>query len=124
VLLHGDIWPLNVLWRDGAIAAVVDWEDACVGDPLYDVAVARLDLLWAYGDGAMRAFTTAYARAANADMSDLGAWDLVAALRPAGEVSAWAGPWPEAGRPDITPATMRAAHGRFVASAARRIARV
>ena len=40
-LLHGDFWPENLLWRDGSIAAVLDWEDAALGDPLSDVACCR-----------------------------------------------------------------------------------
>jgi aminoglycoside phosphotransferase (APT) family kinase protein len=34
-----------VLWRDGRIVAVIDWEDAQVGDPLADLANTRLELL-------------------------------------------------------------------------------
>lgn len=60
VLLHGDYWPGNVLWRDGRIEAVIDWEDAALGDPLADVAQCRLELLWRQGEEAMDAFTTAY----------------------------------------------------------------
>jgi aminoglycoside phosphotransferase (APT) family kinase protein len=40
VLLHGDFWPGNALWRDGALVAILDWEDAAIGDPLADVANA------------------------------------------------------------------------------------
>ena len=39
-LLHGDYWPGNILWKDGRLAAVIDWEDACLGDPLVDLAMA------------------------------------------------------------------------------------
>src|SRR5260370_15637127 len=31
VLLHGDFWPGNILWRDGQLVAVIDWEDAALG---------------------------------------------------------------------------------------------
>jgi len=48
-LLHGDFWPGNILWKDGQIAAVIDWEDALLGDPLADLANARLEVLWAFG---------------------------------------------------------------------------
>ncbi len=44
MLLHGDLWPGNVLWQDGRLVAVVDWEDGAVGAPLIDVASARGDL--------------------------------------------------------------------------------
>ena len=95
-LLHGDFWPGNVLWKDGVIAAVIDWEDAAFGDPLYDAATTRLDVLWAYGWDAMEQFTQAYAEAApEADLSALPWFDLVAALRPAGQISLWAGAAPD-----------------------------
>lgn len=41
-LLHGDFWPGNTLWQGGQLAAVIDWEDACLGHPLYDVGAALL----------------------------------------------------------------------------------
>jgi aminoglycoside phosphotransferase (APT) family kinase protein len=62
VLLHGDYWPGNVLWRRGELAAVIDWEDCAVGDPLADLACARVELLCQYGAEAMHAFTSHYLR--------------------------------------------------------------
>lgn len=39
VWVHGDLCPVNVLFdADGALAAVVDWEDSHVGEPLVDLA--------------------------------------------------------------------------------------
>jgi aminoglycoside phosphotransferase (APT) family kinase protein len=37
-LLHGDFQPNNILYRDGQVAAVVDWELALVGPKPLDVA--------------------------------------------------------------------------------------
>jgi len=37
-LCHGDLHPLNAIWRDGHIAAVIDWEFAGLKHALYDVA--------------------------------------------------------------------------------------
>ena len=81
VLLHGDYWPGNILWKDGRIAAVIDWEDAATGDPLFDVANARLEILWAWGTKAMEDFTEWYVRAADQDVAMLPCWDLVATLK-------------------------------------------
>jgi len=59
-LLHGDLANRNVLVADGALAAVLDWEDALAGDPLFDVAgwgtfvgnhERRDDLLAGYAPG-------------------------------------------------------------------------
>lgn len=115
VLLHGDFWPGNWLWRDGRLVAVVDWEDARLGDPLVDVAVTRLDLLLILGPEVMDAFTRCYRTLTAVDFSHLPYWDLYAALRPAHRIDQWAGGWPELGRNDITEATMRAGHQWFVA---------
>jgi aminoglycoside phosphotransferase (APT) family kinase protein len=111
VLLHGDFWPGNTLWKDGRLAAVIDWEDAGVGDPLADVANARLELLWAFGRDAMEDFTRRYAaNARDVDLSELPYWDLWADLRLAGRTGEW-------GLDDVTEKAMRAAHEWFVVQA-------
>lgn len=38
VLLHGDLANHNVFVKNKKITAIVDWEDACSGDPIYDLA--------------------------------------------------------------------------------------
>jgi aminoglycoside phosphotransferase (APT) family kinase protein len=116
-LLHGDFWPGNLIWRGDDIVAVIDWEDAALGDPLADVATTRLDLAWGFGPEATAAFTDHYFSLMPVDAADLPIWDLVAALRPAGSLAAWAADWADFGRPDVTEETMRAAHTRFVDAA-------
>lgn len=37
-LVHGDFGSNNVLVQDGTISAVLDWSEARIGDPQYDVA--------------------------------------------------------------------------------------
>ena len=39
-ILHGDWAPYNVVWRDGGVAGVIDWDLARPGDPLDDLAFA------------------------------------------------------------------------------------
>jgi len=91
VLLHGDFWPGNILWRDGRIVAVIDWEDAALGDPLTDLGKSRLEILWAYGREAMAHFTRQYQdEMTHLDFTDLPYWDLCAALRPVFQLAAWA----------------------------------
>ena len=109
VLLHGDFWPGNTIWRDGRLVAVVDWEDAARGDPLADLGNARLELLWAFGADAMRDFTLGYRSLTNVDLTALPQWDLVAALRPAA-LSEW-------GLDERAERAMRAALSWFVAQA-------
>ena len=60
-LLHGDYWPGNLLWQNGQLKAVIDWEDASLGDPLIDLGIARLEVVWMFGPPALPLFTQAYA---------------------------------------------------------------
>jgi aminoglycoside phosphotransferase (APT) family kinase protein len=88
-LLHGDYWPGNVIWKDGAIAAVIDWEDAAIGDPLADLAGARVELLWRHGEEAMDAFTSHYLAFAAPDVEHLPLWDLYVTSAGAAYVHLW-----------------------------------
>jgi len=106
VLRHGDFWPGNVIWKDGEIAGVIDWEEACLGEPLADVGICRLDLLWDHGPAGMEEFTELYKAEMDLDYSDLPYWDLVASLRPMSHLAEWATSNAPLGRPDITEETM------------------
>jgi aminoglycoside phosphotransferase (APT) family kinase protein len=110
VLLHGDFWPGNALWKDGRLVAIVDWEDAAVGDPLADVANARLELLWARGVDAMDAFTQRYAATTGVDLEHLPHWDLWADRRLSPRIPEW-------GLDERTQDDMRMKRDRFVAQA-------
>jgi aminoglycoside phosphotransferase (APT) family kinase protein len=110
VLLHGDYWPGNILWRDGNLVAVIDWEDARVGDPLSDLGNCRLEVLWAFGVEAMNDFTEDYLSLTTIDLTDLPYWDLRAALRPCGRLASW-------GLDAATEQRMRERHGWFVSRA-------
>lgn len=117
VVLHGDYWPGNVLWRDNEIVGVVDWEDALFGDPLADVSIARLEIAWLHGAAAMDLLTSRYlALRPGVDVTALAVWDLRAALR------ACAFPLQDWGLPADQVAAMRAIHEEFAARAISRLA--
>lgn len=91
-LLHGDFWPGNVLWRAGRLVGVLDWEDAAWGSPLLDLAIARLDACFAFGIGAEDHLSQAYFHLhPERQIPELALWDLVASLRPMGQLELWAG---------------------------------
>jgi aminoglycoside phosphotransferase (APT) family kinase protein len=90
VLLHGDFWPGNLLWRDGQLVGIIDWEDAAVGDPLADVANSRLEILWAFGIDAMQEFTQQYQALTTIDWTNLPYWELCAAWRLAPQIASGA----------------------------------
>ena len=125
-LLHGDFWPGNVLWKHCEVAAVIDWEDAKIGDPLSDLANARLELLWAFGWDAMSGFTRMYLDAARVDDTGLIYWDLCAALVAASNFGAIAGGWapaPLSGRA-ADESELRERHRQFVDDAFARLSRL
>ena len=113
-LLHGDLWSGNMVWRDGRLVAVIDWEDAAVGDPLVDLAVTRLEVLWAHGAAAMWTVTKLYQSQTGINLSDLAIWDLCAALRPIPLISGW-------GHSPEEHAAHRAGHQAFVTQALERL---
>lgn len=63
-LVHGDVFRDNVLWRDGRMAAVLDFESASLGSVTFDLCVTML--AWCYGDalegGLARALARGYTR--------------------------------------------------------------
>lgn len=117
-VLHGDYWPGNVLWRDGRLAGVVDWEDALFSDPLADLAVTRLEVGGFYGLAAMNLLTRQYlARRPEVDVSALPLWDLRAAMRASGfAIEEW-------GLSAERLAAMRAAYDEFAETALRQARR-
>jgi len=44
VICHGDFHPQNILVQDGAVTGVVDWPNAIVAEPAFDVAATRVIL--------------------------------------------------------------------------------
>ncbi len=116
-LLHGDFWPGNLLWRGGRLAAVVDWEDAAIGDPLADVAIARCDLAWGFGWRAMEVFTRRYGALTGFDLAGLALWDIAAVLRQAPHGGDYAEGWQELGRVDVTRDAIAAVHRRLAREA-------
>ena len=81
VVLHGDYWPGNTLWQDGRLTAVIDWEDARRGDPLFDVSNARFEILMLFGAEIMDVFTRHYESLNPVDSGCLPWWDVYTAFR-------------------------------------------
>ncbi|MCA9973725.1 MAG: phosphotransferase, partial [Anaerolineales bacterium] len=124
-LLHGDFWPGNVLWHNGRLAAIIDWEDAARGDPLIDLARSRSEIAWILGPAALDAFTRHYLALAAIHTADLPYWDLCAALRflrlANGDLAGLAAYFAAYGRADITAATIRRHVHAFIAAARARL---
>jgi prepilin-type processing-associated H-X9-DG protein len=121
VFRHGDLWPGNVLWLDGQVSGIVDWENASLGEPLFDLSITRLDLLWVAGWEATDAFTEHYVKLRQIDVAQLPKFDLVTALRLSSALDMIAPAYPPLGRPDVTAETLVRDLAEFVDSALSRI---
>jgi aminoglycoside phosphotransferase (APT) family kinase protein len=88
-LLHGDYWRGNIIWNDTRIAAIIDWEDAMIADPVIDLARARLELAWTWGAECGDRFTRLYLARHPIDTEMLPVWDLVMALTFARALPGW-----------------------------------
>ena len=116
VLLHGDYWPGNTLWRHGRLVGVIDWEDAVLGDPVADVGSARMDIWMLFGEAAASNFTHVYrALMPDLDMTALPHWDLYASLRHAGRMDDW-------GLEPADLARLQAGHREFTSAALAQLA--
>ncbi|MDH4387033.1 MAG: phosphotransferase [Caulobacter sp.] len=76
VLLHGDFWPQNLIWNGNRVAAILDWEDAALGDPLSDLACAILELRYLYDDAQVDRFQAAYGLRTEIDPHRLALWQV------------------------------------------------
>ncbi|KPF62447.1 hypothetical protein IP88_14740 [alpha proteobacterium AAP81b] len=79
-LVHGDFRSGNFLFAEDRLLAILDWEMAHAGDPLYDLAWA-LDPLWNHGSGRPAA-TLAEAQA-------IAVWQAASGLSAPPEALAW-----------------------------------
>lgn len=82
VILHGDYWPGNILWKEDKLVSIIDWEDSGLGDPLADFANSQLEISYHFGMQAMDDFTHQYkSMMPELNFTNLPFWQLFAALR-------------------------------------------
>ncbi len=112
-LVHGDLWPGNVIWKDGEVAAVIDWEDCGIGEPLFDLAIARQDLMWLLGEQAIGGLAERYLAKHPIDAHDLPFWDLLAAHRSISFVRECAPAYEAMGMSHMNTERILAQHQRF-----------
>jgi aminoglycoside phosphotransferase (APT) family kinase protein len=109
-LVHIDYWPGNVLWHQGQIVAIVDWEEAAYGDPAIDVAYCRMELCLSGMGPVADEFLATYEASVGQPVANLGFWELAAAARPMFHAE---------GR--ITKSPTREEFRSFIATASRRV---
>lgn len=88
-LMHIDYWSGNILWHENEISAVIDWEEASYGDPAYDVAYARMNMILMGLPEAADEFLRVYEFETGSKIKNLGFWELASAVRPMTDPVDW-----------------------------------
>ena len=87
-LLHMDYWPGNVLWLDGRVSALLDWDSAAYGDPALDVGYFRMNMYLRGIREAADPFLEYY-EAESGPVRNLGFWEVACAVRPLPDPAMW-----------------------------------
>ena len=88
VLLHMDYWPGNILWSQGRISGLVDWDAASYGDPALDVGYFRMNMYLRGIKEAADIFLDYY-ESESGPVENLGFWELACAARPLPAPALW-----------------------------------
>lgn len=80
ILMHGDFHPGNLLWHDGVLTGVVDWNGTRLGSRWFDLAYCRADVAVLFGLPAARRLTEHYLTSSGATPVDLPVFDLMCGL--------------------------------------------
>jgi aminoglycoside phosphotransferase (APT) family kinase protein len=116
VLTHGDFWFGNTLWSDERLTGIVDWDDAQINDPGFDIGYARGDLQLVHGGNAPDRFLAGY-EARRGKIRSIAFWDLVSTLPAFRWLDDWAEGYREVGRSEISDDLARHRFAAFVRSA-------
>lgn len=88
-LMHIDYWSGNILWHENEIAAVIDWEEAAYGDPAYDAAYARMNMILMGLPDVADEFISVYVSQTGRMLKNLNFWELAASARPMTDPVDW-----------------------------------
>ena len=120
VFIHMDYWPGNVLWHDGKISAVLDWDACGYGDPALDVAYFRMNMYLRGIKEAADIFLDHYESVSGSRVGNLGFWELARAAGPLPNPAAWIWTSREMGDAGSTDDRADTDYFEFVADARRR----
>jgi aminoglycoside phosphotransferase (APT) family kinase protein len=120
VLVHMDYWQGNVLWHEGRISAVVDWDFGAYGDPAIDVAYFRMNMYLRGIKEAADVFLRSYEEGPGKVVQNLGFRELCAAAQPLPHPVLWIPASREMGDPGATDERATTDYYEFVSEALRR----
>jgi aminoglycoside phosphotransferase (APT) family kinase protein len=124
VLLHGDLWQGNTLWREEELTAIIDWDCAGVGHPGIDLGSARLDAMLMFASEAADTVLRSYqqhSRDRPSRLRDLAYFDIIAALATPADMQLWNELAAGQGRPDLSAEVLVARRDAFLERALYRL---
>lgn len=101
VIAHDDFWPGNVLWSDGQLQAIVDWNDARLRDSATDVGYMWMDLTIVGESEAADQFVRSYERLNGRSIANIQLAKLLALARALPDPAYWMPSWVGSGRSDL-----------------------
>ena len=116
VLAHCDYWSGNVVWRDGALAGIVDWSGGARGPRGFDLGWCRLDLVLLFDEQIADEFLAGYEAASGRAVGEVRLWDCWAAARSEDAVASWEPNYRPLGRADLDRDELRRRHAQWTAS--------
>ncbi len=115
VLIHGDYWSGNVVWRDGRLTGIVDWSDGSRGPRGFDLGWCRLDLVLLFDEQIAGDFLAAYETGTGIAVGEMRLWDCWAVAQSEDAVGSWAPNYLPLGRPDLDEDELRRRHAQWTA---------
>ena len=88
-IVHTDIWPGNIIWENGHISGIVDWDDTGFGDPVLDIGYATMELSLAGYFDAAEILSLEYAKLIGKELQNLQFWQMAAAVKPIYKPKIW-----------------------------------
>jgi len=113
-ILHNDLWLGNILWTGQKLKAVIDWEGASLGDPIWDLAYISMDLRLQGWDLGADELVREYARESGRSLELLPLWTTHFLVQTFPAVEEWSPGLLELGREDMTPEAVRRRHTELV----------
>ncbi len=121
VLLHHDLHQRNVLWHDGRVSGLVDWNEACLGPAACDVAYTSAALAMVLGPAVADRFVAAYRAVSPARLHDLARWQALWIVTDLRWLTSWAEGWAALGATDLAPPVLGRRLHAFAARVADRL---
>jgi aminoglycoside phosphotransferase (APT) family kinase protein len=121
VLVHGDLWWGNTMWKDGSCTGMVDWDCAGAGSPGIDLGSLRCDAALLFGLPAADQVLAGWQHTAGTQADHVAYWDAVAASCTLADMAYSLPAVHDQGRSDLDTSTLTIRRDAFLQAALDRL---